>query len=251
MFGFFFKNYLYFSFLLVEMIPRYRSLMYIIKSFWIPKKKLIVTLFLFYLFEYYFVIFIYLFIPDQLPTRDCYNFLDCLFTVFDQTFKNSNGVINFFIADLGEDNLFVTTRFWLDNLFAIIQITLILQMVAGIIIDNFSALRQSQGEIDEDKYNLCLICGLHRTGINKYYGNEDGYNEHIKLDHYFWNYMFLIFNVLRKSKKELMGIDLSIYEQYEENQSTSWIPSKNCKKKEEHENTFGKEEDKEEDKENN
>lgn len=227
------KNYLYFSFLLVEIIPRSITLMYIIKSFWIPKKQLIVTLFLFYLFEYYFVIFVYLWIPDQLPTRDCFRFDDCLFTIFDQTFKNSNGIINFLTDDnlLGGDVLLVNVRFWIDNLFAIVNIILILQMVAGIIIDSFSALRQGQGEVDEDRYNVCLICGLHRTELNKLYGNEEGYNEHIKLDHYFWNYMFLIFNLLKKKPNELMGIDDFIFKKYKENQSTGWIPFKTCKKK--------------------
>ena len=227
------KNYLYFSFLLVEIIPRSLTLMYIIKSFWIPKKQLIVTLFLFYLFEYYFVIFVYLWIPDQLPTRDCFRFDDCLFTIFDQTFKNSNGIINYLSDDnlLGNDVLFLNVRFWIDNLFAIVNIILILQMVAGIIIDSFSALRQGQGEVDEDRYNVCLICGLHRTELNKLYGNEEGYNEHIKLDHYFWNYMFLIFNLLKKKPNELMGIDEFIFNKYKENQSTGWIPFKTCKKK--------------------
>ena len=104
-------------------------------------------------------------------------------------------------------------------------------MVAGIIIDSFSALRQGQGEVDEDRYNVCLICGLHRTELNKLYGNEEGYNEHIKLDHYFWNYMFLIFNLLKKKPNELMGIDEFIFNKYKENQSTGWIPFKTCKKK--------------------
>ena len=249
--GFISKNYLYFSFLLVEIVPRSQTLMYIIKSFWIPKNQLIVTLFLFYLFEYYFVIFVYLWIPDQLPTKDCFRFDDCLFTIFDQTFKNSNGIINFLSEDnlLGGDLLLVNVRFWIDNLFAIIEIILILQMVAGIIIDSFSALRQGQGEVDEDRYNVCLICGLHRTELNKLYGNEEGYNEHIKMDHYFWNYMFLVFNLLMKNPKELMGIDQLIFKMYKENQSTGWIPFKTCRKKVELEERNGGEDKEKEDEE--
>ena len=104
-------------------------------------------------------------------------------------------------------------------------------MVGGIIIDNFSALRQSQGETDEDRDNICFICGLHRTELNKLYGNEDGYTEHIKIDHYFWNYMFLIFNLLKKDPKTLMGIDEFIFTNFNENQSTSWIPLGTCRKK--------------------
>jgi len=231
--GFATKNYKYFSFLLVEIIPRSLTLMFIVKSFWIPRKQLIVTLFLFYLFCYYFVIFIYLYMADQAPTKDCYRFDDCFFTVCDQAFKNSNGVINWLDENylLVTDLMFKNSRFWLDNLFAIINIILVFQMVGGIIIDNFSALRQSQGETDEDRDNICFICGLHRTELNKLYGNEDGYTEHIKIDHYFWNYMFLIFNLLKKDPKTLMGIDEFIFTNFNENQSTSWIPLGTCRKK--------------------
>ena len=232
------QNYLYFSFLLVEIIPRSTTLMYVIQSMWIPKKQLVATLFLFYLFEYYFVIFIYLYLADQTPHEDCLRFDDCLFTIFDQTFKNSNGIINYLDGNFlnTTKTLFKNSRFWIDNLYTIINILLILQMVAGIIIDNFSALRQNKGEIDEDRYNVCLICGLKRKEINKLYGNEEGYNEHIKMDHYFWNYMFLLFNLLRKDKKTLMAIDEFIYDCYNENQSPAWIPLKNCKKKNQIEN---------------
>jgi inositol 1,4,5-triphosphate receptor type 1/inositol 1,4,5-triphosphate receptor type 3 len=170
---------------------------------------------------------------DQAPTKDCYRFDDCFFTVCDQAFKNSNGVINWLDENylLVTDLMFKNSRFWLDNLFAIINIILVFQMVGGIIIDNFSALRQSQGETDEDRDNICFICGLHRTELNKLYGNEDGYTEHIKIDHYFWNYMFLIFNLLKKNPKTLMGIDDFIFTNYNENQSTAWIPLNTCKKK--------------------
>ena len=231
--GFSTQNYKYFSFLLVEIIPRSLTLMLIIKSFWIPRKQLIVTLFLFYLFCYYFVIFIYLYMADQAPTKDCYRFDDCFFTVCDQAFKNSNGIINWLDENylLSTDLMFKNSRFWLDNLFAIVNIILVFQMVGGIIIDNFSALRQSQGETDEDRDNVCFICGLHRTELNKLYGNEEGYTEHIKIDHYFWNYMFLIFNLLKKNPKTLMGIDDFIFTNYNENQSTAWIPLNTCKKK--------------------
>jgi hypothetical protein len=56
------------------------------------------------------------------------------------------------------------------------------------------------------------------------------------MDHYFWNYMFLLFNLLRKDKKTLMAIDEFIYDCYNENQSPAWIPLKNCKKKNQIEN---------------
>ncbi len=101
-------------------------------------------------------------------------------------------------------------------------------MLSGIIIDNFSALRENQQILIDDKNNICFICGLHRSQLNKLYGNEEGYSEHVKLDHYYWNYLFLIINL--KRKKYLSGLDFYIYNNYI-NESYIWIPFEDCKKK--------------------
>lgn len=98
-------------------------------------------------------------------------------------------------------------------------------MFSGIIIDNFSALRENQEQLEEDKKNVCFICGLNRNFLNKLYGNEEGYSEHIKLDHYYWNYLFLIINLLKK--KNLSGIDFYIFNNFK-SETHIWIPFKNC-----------------------
>ena len=91
------RNYRVLVILLMDVIERSNTLMYIVKSILLPIKQIVFTLFLFYLVAYYFSILIYLFIPDQLPTMDCLKFSDCFFTMCDQTIKNSNGIINYLV----------------------------------------------------------------------------------------------------------------------------------------------------------
>jgi hypothetical protein len=228
--GFFYKYYFLFAYHLLETARRSSTLTNLLLAIWNPRKQLIVTLFLFILFEYYFIIFIYLYMYDNLPDNSCYAFDRCFFTIGDNSYKNSNGIINYLLESKYKSEFFLGARFWLDNLFCIVLIMLILQMMAGIIIDNFSALRENQQLVHEDRYNVCYICGLHKNELNKLYGNEEGYTEHIKLDHYYWNYMFLIFNLIKKDPKKLSGVDLFIYNNFE-NQNYSWIPFETCKKK--------------------
>lgn len=228
--GFYNKYYFLFAYHLLETARRSSTLTNLLLAIWNPRKQLIVTLFLFILFEYYFIIFIYLYMYDNLQDDSCYSFDRCFFTIGDNAYKNSNGIINFLLESKYKSEFFLGGRFWLDNLFCIVLIMLILQMMAGIIIDNFSALRENQQLIHEDRYNVCYICGLHKNELNKLYGNEEGYTEHIKLDHYYWNYMFLIFNLIKKDPKKLSGVDLFIYNNFE-NQNFSWIPFETCKKK--------------------
>ena len=176
------QNYSFLIFLLMEIIMHSDTLMYIIKSFWLPKKQLIITLMLFYLIAYYFIIFVYLYIPHHLPTWDCLKFSDCFFTLCDQTIKNSNGIINY----LREEGLYITPtlyqnpRFWIDNFFAIIDLMLVLQMVCGLITDSYISQRKEKSKFIKNKDNICFICGLGKPELIKYYSHEQGFEEHIK-----------------------------------------------------------------------
>ena len=107
---------------------------------------------------------------------------------------------------------------------------LILQILAGIIIDNFISQREENDKIEKDKENKCFICGLKKAELNIYY-NQLGFNEHIKLDHNLWNYVFCIFNIIKKEYRTLISIDLLIYESYKKKSYSSWVPYKVCKLK--------------------
>ena len=99
-------------------------------------------------------------------------------------------------------------RFWIDNWFAILDLMLVLQMLCGIIVDTFLSQREKNKEIEEDKNNVCFVCGLDKNEINKYYTqSEYKFNEHIKLDHYLWNYMFAVFNVPSADENNMIYLD--------------------------------------------
>ena len=218
------------SILLIDIIERSSTLMCIVKSFWIPKKQILAILLLFYLVAYYFIILIYLFIPDDLPGRDCFKFSNCYFTLCDQTIKNSNGIINYLTKDglYTFSSLWGNPRFWIDNWFAIFDLILVIQMFCGIIIDTFLSQREKNKDIEKDKNNKCFICDLDKNELNKYYTSENGYNEHIKLDHYLWTYMFAIFNVTLGDESNYAFLDIAIKEGYETKKYSKWVPYKKC-----------------------
>jgi len=121
-------------------------------------------------------------------------------------------------------------RFWIDNWFAILDLMLVLQMLCGIIVDTFLSQREKNKEMEEDKNNVCFICGLDKIAISKYYTqSEYKFNEHIKLDHYLWNYMFAVFNVTMMDNPNFF-LDKVIREEYENNQYSKFIPYKKCLK---------------------
>ena len=213
-----------FSVHLLEIVRRSKDLQNVVNAIIIPRKQIFVTLVLFVLVIYIFTIFIFLFFWDNFVDIDtCKRFDMCMVLIFDNTFKNSYGIINYMKPLDVNEEFYLGGRFWLDNMFAIFLVMLILQMMAGIIIDFFSGLRVSQQIEDEDKNNKCFICGLHKNDLNKLYGNENGFEEHITIDHNYWNYLFCIINILRKKSSNLSGTDLWIYNCFN-NESFNWIP---------------------------
>ena len=164
----------------------------------------------------------------------CFSFRECFFTLCDQTIKNSNGVINYLKEDglYSADSLWTNVRFYTDNLFAILEYFIVLQIFTAVIIIGFTLKTKENNKIEKDMNNICFICGLKKSELSKYY-NKLGFNGHIKLDHYLWNYMFAIFNVTKKDEKNLISLDRLIYENYKKKIFKTWIPFQTCKIKSE------------------
>ena len=220
--------------LLIDVIKKSKFLMMIAIVVWEAKMQLLALIFLFYLIAYYLIIFIYLYIPDQAENYHCYSFMECFFTLSDQTIKNSNGVINY-LSEEGlytGSSLWVNIRFYVDNIFAILEYFIVLQIFTAVIIIGFTLKTKEYSRIEKDKNNKCFICGLKKSELDKY-SNQLGFNGHIKLDHYLWNYMFAIFNVLKKEKKNLISLDKLIYDNYKKKSFGNWIPFQTCKIKRE------------------
>ena len=229
-----FIDYRFITGLLIDVINKSKFLMMVTIVVWESKMQLLALMFLFYLIAYYLIIFIYLFIPDQASDKHCFSFMECYFTLCDQTIKNSNGVINY-LSEEGlylSNSLWVNIRFYIDNIFAILEFFIVLQIFTAIIIIGFTVKTKEYSKVEKDRDNKCFICGLQKSEITKYY-NQLEFNGHIKLDHNLWNYMFAIINVMKKDKKNLISLDKIIYENYKKRIFKTWIPYKTFKIKNE------------------
>jgi hypothetical protein len=56
-----------------------------------------------------------------------------------------------------------------DNMFNLILVILVVQIIQGIIIDTFGALRDEHNKITDSIENKCMICGKNRDFIEKEY----------------------------------------------------------------------------------
>mmetsp|Transcript_22209 Transcript_22209/g.19037 ORF Transcript_22209/g.19037 Transcript_22209/m.19037 type:complete len:420 (-) Transcript_22209:169-1428(-) len=212
-----------FSFHLTEVLLRYPTLRSVIKSFWEPRVALVLTLFLFLIFEYIFSLIAFTaFYEDY--AGNCQSTIDCFLYTFDNTFK-ANGGIGGKLADLSEETNpeFDVGRYLFDNAFNIILVIIMINIVAGIIIDRFGSLRESENEKAIDIQERCFICGKERETFERRSEVKEGFEEHIKIDHYMWNYLFFIAYLKNKEETDYTGIESYISDKLNDN-NFSWFP---------------------------
>ena len=150
---------------------------------------------LFLIIEYLFAVWAYYNYGDDFVNSGCSSLIKCYIISFDQTFKvciyiyiyiytgtsyrPEEELAGIWIRPILEAVIYIYIHIYIyiyigavrydriayDNLFNLILLILLLQILAGIIIDQFSDLRTNQLEIERDNESGCIICGYSREEI--------------------------------------------------------------------------------------
>jgi hypothetical protein len=124
-----------------------------------------------------------------------------------------------------ENRLAYYIRFAYDLSFFLIIITILLNVIFGIIIDTFAQLRAAGNENDGYKYNECFVCGMTRAKLDRISG--EGFESHNQNDHDVWNYLYFIMHLQIKSPQDHNGIE-SLIHIMNNNGNNSWFPQHTC-----------------------
>mmetsp|Transcript_10430 Transcript_10430/g.8960 ORF Transcript_10430/g.8960 Transcript_10430/m.8960 type:complete len:103 (+) Transcript_10430:1928-2236(+) len=80
----------------------------------------------------------------------------------------------------GENNIGEYIARWIYDLsYFFIVITILLNLIFGMIIDAFGELRDQKIQDEEDHANVCFICGIERSEFERH-GN---YDDHVEREH--------------------------------------------------------------------
>ena len=226
-----YKSNFFFSYLLLEIVTRFKTLQNVLVAIKNPYKELILIFILWIILIYYFSIIGYVWFRDSefpRPDKDCNSLLKCVATIFHQNNKMDNGISGYLKKrnEKPSKNPF-TWRFFYDEIGNLMLKILIVNMISGIIIDNFAALRKSETDMIYDMNNICTICSLKKDKIIKVYKNYGkDYYAHQNIDHFVFNYIFYIIYLYKKEKTELNGMESYIYESAFVQKDITWFPIK-------------------------
>jgi hypothetical protein len=108
-----------------------------------------------------------------------------------------------------------------DLTFFLIIITILLNIIFGIIIDSFAQLRGQKMDMLEDQKNKCFICNFERQTFDR--DTEEGFEFHVAQDHDVWQYLNFIIHLKHIPTTDLNGTESYIYDLYLRS-DISWFP---------------------------
>ncbi|XP_062854471.1 inositol 1,4,5-trisphosphate receptor type 3 [Trichomycterus rosablanca] len=151
--------------------------------------------------------------------RACDTLLMCIVTVLNHGLRNGGGVGDVLRRPSKNEALF-PGRVVYDLLFYFIVIIIVLNLIFGVIIDTFADLRSEKQRKEEILKTTCFICGLER---DKFDNKTVSFEEHIKLEHNIWNYLYFIVLVREKNKTDYTGPESYVAHMIK-NKNLDWFP---------------------------
>uniref|UniRef100_A0A671SN67 Inositol 1,4,5-trisphosphate receptor n=1 Tax=Sinocyclocheilus anshuiensis TaxID=1608454 RepID=A0A671SN67_9TELE len=151
--------------------------------------------------------------------RTCDSLLMCIVTVLSHGLRSGGGVGDVLRKPSKEEPLFAA-RVIYDLLFFFMVIIIVLNLIFGVIIDTFADLRSEKQKKDEVLKTTCFICGLER---DKFDNKTVTFEEHIKVEHNMWHYLFFIVLVKVKDSTEFTGPESYVAEMIREH-NLDWFP---------------------------
>jgi inositol 1,4,5-triphosphate receptor type 3 len=106
----------------------------------------------------------------------------------------------------------------------LIVITVLLNVIFGIIIDTFGQLRTEAASKRASMENACFICGVDRFTFDT---QGNGFLQHISVDHNMWHYLFMIIYLREKDPTDYNGWEQYVAKKMRAN-DTSFFPLNNA-----------------------
>lgn len=217
---------LFFVFHILGVVFRFPKLRNVLEAIWGPIGAILITLFLYIIMWYMFAVIAYSLFPDQFPNFTCDSLIHCFLFVIDATFKNNGGygtaLARVYTVDNGSESITISYgRVINDFVFNFLMLIIIIQLLAGLIIDKFRSLRNDAEAKEEDLRDLCIICSEKSEVIER--NSQMTFAEHNVNVHNVWFYHMFIGYLANKPKIDYNGVESYIHKNFKAKQ-VCWLP---------------------------
>ena len=158
---------------------------------------------------------------DNFP-HVCDSFFTCFSNSVNLGLRLGGGLGDAFniYGELKKDKTRFFGRFFFDVTFFIIIKLIFLNIISGIIIDAFSALRDDMNAREFEKNNICQICGLNREQLQ---AKKEPFKYHIENTHNIWYYMSFLTYIDNLKMEQASSNELYIKRKVDKKEM-DWMP---------------------------
>jgi hypothetical protein len=159
---------------LLDVMIRNETARSVLKSVTSPAKQLAITLFLSMVFSYFFALIGFFFFQHDYEMHECNTLRTCFLTTLNQGVRAGGGIGEYMrpIDPFSGDHSSDSYSYWLfrtgfDLLFFLMLNIVLLNLVFGIIIDNFAERRFERQEKNINKSQFCFACDVSRRKFDQ------------------------------------------------------------------------------------
>jgi len=209
-------NFLFNAVNTIDLCMRIPTLLAVIQSITGSQGQVVMTIMLGFCMQYIAVGFSFLFFSSGYAFADmnpisCTSLKDCLYAHFDYGFRS---------APVWPTEKLTPLRFLFDYFYNLIVILIMSAIISGIIIDNFSELKEEQNNIYEAMSSCCFICSLSKSEVQR---KGVIFESHIYQDHYMWAYARFLLHLKETDRTNLTGPEADVLKMMKAN-NTSFFP---------------------------
>jgi hypothetical protein len=213
----------YFSFQLFAIfpfVPTMNSIIISVKSRY--KQFLSAALLICIMILFYSSVSFYFF-SDEFETEEnrkkpCNNLLNCFLFLFNNGLRT--GSLGLPIKKIDQPKYW--PEFIFDWIFYFSIILIMLNIINGIIVDTFQALREYNNYVDYVRNNVCYICSIDK---NKFEMHGVDFSKHLINEHNILNYFHYIIKIMRTEEQNLNSLDSEVLKSIKI-ESTEFFPVK-------------------------
>merc|ERR1711988_1752123 len=136
--------------------------------------------------------------------RACDTMMDCYLVTVREGLLNGGGMADYLQPRSVDDKAYFFARFFFDLSFFVVILIILMNIIFGIIIDTFSAMREMTESKLEDMKTTCFICSIDRYTFDKV---GTPFDIHIKQEHNMWKYLYYLVYLGTKDDTEYTGLE--------------------------------------------
>jgi hypothetical protein len=211
---------------LMDLVYRSETLKNVLKAVTFNGAQLLMTFLLALIVLYFYAILGFLvmrnnfYLEDFPSVRPCDTMLDCFVVTIREGLLNGGGMADYLMPRPVTDKGNFFARFFFDLSFFLLVIIILLNVIFGIIIDTFAAMREMTESKLEDMKTTCFICSIDRYTFDR---QGTPFDIHIKQEHNMWKYLYYLVYLETKDETEYTGLETYVAQLIEE-EDTGFYP---------------------------